>query len=461
MAERITEHSLRTIRLVYEDERQETELDSALLNGYVALHDAFLNLRKQHAKLRYDFMELEPEVDRTDLAFVNLLDRMRPLIEEGKVLVTKVKRSEVIYELMERMQECNEHIQHFHNELLMPLSESMDKLQAEWEAYNAANEQFDDHYEKFNKEIKGPFYKNYDAYAIDLCRFDDDIDELHGLMDKESEKDDIGRVFDKYDGLVNGVNAVYAEWKTNHELINGFFDASNLLDRTISEACATGTLPKEQQPLYLLPPSDSLITDFASNYGMLADPANHTVTISVPKEVVLEGETGMIHELILALQHYPGLLEKLLFSIDLSFRTEYGTEMPEEEWKGIEVPVRWVHSFIALPCVYFFLKDHDARSYVLMGDLVFDGKVTPSAEGDYVKVEGEALEILAERVFNICVFFMLYCHNTGFDPSATIEQTLTEMDLPFALTLKDIRTEYEEQIRQGVQIRAVSVKKGE
>ncbi|MCF8258875.1 MAG: hypothetical protein K9J06_15070 [Flavobacteriales bacterium] len=461
MAERITEHPLRTIRLVYDDNKQETEADSTLLKRYVALHDAYLDVRKKHAKLRYDFMELEPDVDRVDEAFVSVLDRMRPLIEEGKVLVTKVKRKEVIYELMERMRECNEHIQHFHNDLLMPLSQSMDELQAEWEAYNEADAQFDEQYEQFNKEIEQPFYKNYDAYAIDLCRYDDDKQELLGLMDRESEKDDIDRVSDKYDGLVNGVNAVYAEWKTTHELINGFFDASNLLDRTISEACVTGTLPKEHQPLYLLPPSDSLITDFASNYGMLADPANHTVTFSVPKEVVLEGDTGMIHELILTLQHYPGLLEKLLFSIDLTFLTEYDTEIPEEEWKGIEVPVRWVHSFISLPCVYFFLKDHDVRSYFLMGDMVFDGKVTPSSEGDHVKVEGEALETLADRVFNICVFFMLYCHNTGFDPSETIQRTLTELDLPFALTLNDIRTEYEKQIRDGVEIRAVSVKKGE
>lgn len=46
---------------------------------------------------------------------------------------------------------------------------------------------------------------------------------------------------------------------------------------------------------------------------------------------------------------------------------------------------------------------------------------------------------MANRVFNIFMFFMLFCHNTGFDPSTPLGMTpqwwaaLPNHKLPFAI----------------------------
>jgi len=458
MAERIIEHPLRTIRLVYDDNRPETEADSELFKRYVSLHDSLLDLRRQLAKLRFDYMELEPEVDSVVRSFHSISENISALIHETDVLVNKVKRDDAIHELRERMNNCTEDIQRFHNGELLPLSEQFDVLQVSSEAYYAASDALEEILETYDNEVERPFYANYDAYATDLNQYDGDMDEFKGIWEAMEGRDEPDQVLGKFNRLVNEVNAIYAQWRFASESISRFFDGGDLLSRAVSEATAKGELRKEQQPLYLIPPNDPIVSDFPGRYGLMADLANNTLSIAIPKEAVLSGDVFMIQEIVLALQHYPGMLEKMLFSIDFSFQTEFGTDMDEDQWKGMEVPVRWVHSLSTFPCLYFFLKDHDARSYFLMGDMVFDGILTPSPEGDLVKVEGEALETLANRVFNICVFFMLFCHNTGFDPSATIRQTLIDIDLP--IPFDDIRSEYEQQIRDGVEIRVLSQQKG-
>lgn len=455
MAQRLIEHPLRTLNLVFSDQLTETSADTVMLDRYLELHDSFLALRKQYAKLRFEYLELSDTMQDVVNAFNAREAEMNALLDEGEVLLTKVKRADAINDLLERMANQNPDIQSFHNDKLLPLASAIEALNVPWIAFNTVDESFEDLFIAYEKEVEGPFYKEAETRAIDFNTYFDDMEDLKGHLDKQDQMHDVDDIITAYDGLVSQVNALYARWAAAQENIYKFFAEDDMLDRSLSEACAKNELPIAEQPIYLVAPNDKLITQFAATYGLLADKTNNTLVINIPPEVVVQMQNAMVQEIIIALQHFPRLMEKMLFSIDFRFTNEFGGEMEEADWKGMEPPVRWINGFSTLPATYFFLADHDVRSYFLMGDLVFDGKVKVE-EDNCAKVEGEALDILGNRVFNTCWFFMLYCHNTGIDPTPHIQRMLDEMNLP--ITMESIREEYEDSIAKGIQLQMMPTK---
>jgi len=459
MAERLIEHPLRTIRLVFDDSKEETEADKEMIRRYVEIHDSFLALKKQYAKLRFDYQEVEDLLGPVATSFTALDSGAKALIGESEVLLTKVRREDAIEDVLDRMNEFQPVIGAFHNDELMPLADAIEELNAPWDAYNQADEQFDELFDAYYDEVDLPFYEQTELHALDLDSYFDDMEDLKGHFDKQSKANEVEEVINKYDDLVNEVNALYAQWKEAQEALIRFFADDKMLDRSLSEACKRGEVPKELSPIYLVAPDDETVDGFASTYGMLAHKANNKLSISVPTEVVKQGENVMVQEIVMALQHFPHLMEKMLFSIDFTFVNEFGGELGEDDWKGIEQPVRWFNGMSSLPCTYFFLADRDARHYFLMGDLVFDGKVKPTEDGEMVGLEGEALDMLANRVFNVGCFFMLYCHNTGIDPTPHVQRMLDEMQLP--ISVDDIRKEFETSIANGIELRVQKVKKSD
>jgi hypothetical protein len=85
--------------------------------------------------------------------------------------------------------------------------------------------------------------------------------------------------------------------------------------------------------------------------------------------------------------------------------------------------MRWLNRMRALPCTVFFIQDLDARHYLLMADLILDGKAEVAEDGNAVSLNYEMMQELQGRLCDACWFFMLYCHITGFDPQPYMTAT--------------------------------------
>ena len=194
--------------------------------------------------------------------------------------------------------------------------------------------------------------------------------------------------------------------------------------------------------------ADETVKTFVHEYGVLAASNVKTVVISVDKGVIDQGNNTMICELLSGLQHYPKLIEKMIFAIRIDIIDTDGMVLPEEQWKGFAPPMKWYQRLSYLPVALFFFEDHDARAFILMGDLLADDKFV--REGDRVKIEGELLQEVRNRLFNACYFFMVYCHNTGFDPTAYIEAILADFD--FHITYEQVKEKFELDLAVGIHI---------
>jgi hypothetical protein len=114
-----------------------------------------------------------------------------------------------------------------------------------------------------------------------------------------------------------------------------------------------------------------------------------------------------------------------------------------------------------LPFILFFLNDRDARTYFLIGDLIAEGKMiaemeTKNPKEHKIGFDEEVSREIAGRMFNTCVFFLIYCHNTGFDPKPYVEGILADFNIE--LTYDQVYESYMEKINGGFHFRALAQK---
>ena len=157
----------------------------------------------------------------------------------------------------------------------------------------------------------------------------------------------------------------------------------------------------------------------------------------------------------MCLQHFPKLIEKMLYSIGITFKDEEGNTIPDENWKGNELPIKFLSVLNRLPCSVFFFSDRDVRSYILMGNLINEtnGK---RIDEKTVALEGETLENLCNRVYTACWFMMVFCHHSGFDPKEYIQALLDEMDFPF-VTYEMVKENFDADLIKGIHIMAIPI----
>lgn len=454
MSQRKHEHPLRTIVLEYDDAKPETDYEKKLISDFLLLCDKAVVLKQQGSKLLYEYQQLDDRVTDAEKALVPLSEAAPSFLKEATVLTQKVKDKESISNIYERMFELQEQvINPFHNEVLSPVADSLTALDEEYEAHEEACEKFWEEFEAFDDDSI-EIFKNYDNYSLDIVTLDDELEAFKEAMEHVDFNDDRNKIIDHYDLFIEAVNKAYDEIKETQRLLSNFYDDKGLLDKSLSDGVADGSIPKEQSPLYLMPPDDKRVESFPLSYGMLASSDKHTLTISVPQDVVRMGDTAMIQELIMQLQHFPKMIEKWIFAIDISITKHDDIAMEEDEWKGHAVPMKWFNKLNSLLCAIFFIQDSDARAYMLLGDLVADGILKPTQEGEAVIADGEAMQEIQGRLFQCCWFFMLYCHNTGFDPQPYIEALMAEFEAAF--TFEDVKKKYDEDIAAGIQLRTVT-----
>src|SRR6202012_5799843 len=89
-------------------------------------------------------------------------------------------------------------------------------------------------------------------------------------------------------------------------------------------------------PIYLMEPGNPTIARWQQVFETFAAQDKHTLNLSVPPDVVEDKEVAMLQELIIALQHYPHLIEKFLFAIELQFQQIAHSQLYFEKdiWKA-------------------------------------------------------------------------------------------------------------------------------
>jgi hypothetical protein len=456
---KIIHHPLRDISLAYDETKEELPYEKNLLADYLTLHDYAVELKNKFIPLPDLEKKHHVTIDEVELLFAPVEKKINEfhLLSRNFQSTQEIKRS-VFTPFVKRAAVFNDDVQEFHEH-----ADHMGKEAKEVEAANEAYDKIDDVFttflEKFTGETTEDLYKNYDLYSLDLCAYDDDKENFLGYLPRTEEFDRMhNKIFDQYEALVKRINESYAKWNELNYIIEEIANKEFLADTSLSESFKnTGDAPAEGKPLYLISPGDERIEDFREEFERFANILTDTIDVSVPQETVEENDAGYFQDMIVALQHYPLLIEKALFAVRIEFEKIPGSDLTlsEDEWKGIPEFMKWFRNLNRLPIVLFFLQDHDARFYALMGDYSEDEKlkveVFEDKKDQRVTVEGEMFQDISNRLFESCWFLLMYCHNTGFDPEPYIESVIADYNMTF--TFEMVKKRFEEDITKGIQFR--------
>ena len=212
----------------------------------------------------------------------------------------------------------------------------------------------------------------------------------------------------------------------------------------------------KKQPLYLVPPDSDIVQNWKRNFQKL-EQSQDVLVFTVNPTIVDEGQVAWIQQMVLALQHHPHLIERMIFSVKFKFMLvdDVPVELTENEWKMKPEIYRWFHGMSTLPIMVYFINDQDARSYCLAGDIFASGNFTYQQEANSkqltIQFTMEQLQVIADRLFHSAWALLMYCHATGFNPDVYIDALLADYNMPF--TAADVRRQYDEDIEKGMHFR--------
>ena len=452
MKELIIKHPLRDIILHYDELKPECEAEKGIIAAHIALHDQVYEVSTTANKLRYEYKELE---DMEEIAPITHF--LNGMFAEANYLKGTHER-EILDEFQNRFTNYHPTLLNFHENIVNPLTAEQKRLDEVYYKFEDAKELVYKGFSNFRKLMSaGLKDMNYENFSLDIVAFDTEEEELKEASHKTRLLDDErGKEIDFYNLFIDGhQNKTYTLWDDIKLVMSNIYDDTGEMDSSISESYANGTGDPTKRPYYLLQPGDKKVKDFRKNYGLMANSESKSINISVTKDIVLNGNTAWIMELIHCLQHYPKLIEKMLFTFDLTFTDDDGTVVPEDRWKGTDEPIKWLTDLRNFPCAVFFFSDRDVRAYIIMGDLMMN-KVATVVDAKTISLEGEPVNELCNRIYHASWFFMVFCHNTGFDPKIYIESYLADFDLP--VTYEMVKEQFDKDIAQGLQIHAIPMK---
>lgn len=212
----------------------------------------------------------------------------------------------------------------------------------------------------------------------------------------------------------------------------------------------------KNQPLYLVPPDSDIVQNWKRNFQKL-EQSQDVLVFTVNPTIVDEGQVAWIQQMVLALQHHPHLIERMIFSVKFKFMLvdDVPVELTENEWKMKPEIYRWFYGMSTLPIMVYFINDQDARSYCLAGDIFASGNFTYQQEANSkqltIQFTMEQLQVIADRLFHSAWALLMYCHATGFNPDTYIDALLADYNMPF--TAADVRRQYDEDIEKGMHFR--------
>ncbi len=217
----------------------------------------------------------------------------------------------------------------------------------------------------------------------------------------------------------------------------------------------------ENTPIYIEPANSPTVLRYAEIFDFFEKPENNSLSLSVYEELVKNGDVAMIQELIVALQHYPHLIEKFILAIDFQFEEIKDSEIyyPPEYWKYETDYYKWFYQMANLPNILFFIRDEDARFYFLARDFLSDQSVNVTerdkAGRATIEFTNEQAQELANRIFNACWFMLIFCHGSGFNPKPFIEAMIANYE--FDINYDDVYNAYKTDVEKGIKLQARSV----
>jgi hypothetical protein len=212
---------------------------------------------------------------------------------------------------------------------------------------------------------------------------------------------------------------------------------------------------EQQTPLYMLPVDDPAIAQYQQVYEMMAEQDKHTLRVKVKMEDVEESRCGDVQKMMMALQHHPHLIEKMIFSYVFDFIEDEktGIVLPEETWKYEPVFYHYFQKLMGTPFVLFFIADEDARYHALMADMVTSGELNAEKDERSGRVgfsfNEEQGQLIVQRVWMSCFNMLQFCYGSGFDPRIYIEGMMALLGVQF--TYEELLEEFEEMRTRSLQ----------
>ena len=459
MEERIIKHPLKNIVLQYDETKPETTAEKKLIEAYLIDHDNYYPLIAPCSKLIYEYKELGYKAEDILKKLIPVTQTINRMYEEAVAIMEQNK--EEILSLHTTQSEYYSTIHDFHVNNIEPLGEEQNKLDEAYFDLEEKSENLQREDSEFDRlESICWSNKEYETYSLDIMSFSDDTEKFGEAIDKiELLNEERSKELKLYNAVMNNTSAAYEKIEVIKKLINQCLNDTGDWDSSVSDSFAAGTGDETKKPFYLLSPGDKKVTEFKSNYGLLAHSSSRFLNISVSEEVLNSLNPGHIEHLIICLQHFPKLISKMAFSLDVLFEDADGIKLPKETWLGQEPYIHFLSVMDRLPCAVFFFCDRDVRSYILMGSLI--RKISDAkSENHTILFEGENLEALCNRVYTACWFMMVFCYNTGFDPKEIIETFLDELELD-PITYEMVKKNFDEDLIKGIQIKATPVIRNE
>jgi len=210
------------------------------------------------------------------------------------------------------------------------------------------------------------------------------------------------------------------------------------------------TIP--DQPNFLLPPDHPSIRKWQPWLQDFIYTQKEYVQLTLTPTEVRIGSVGAIQEMLLALQHFPNLIEKFIFSVDIQFqKTDHNPECYEgHQWKD-EKAMGWYFKLAAaFPAVIYFIPDNDARFFTLMGDLILQRRIITypdlSKGKAELKLSPSQMDLLAARLFNASCVMGLFCYGSGCDIGKYVNALIADYHVQF--TYDQVKTAYMERIKK-------------
>ncbi len=199
-------------------------------------------------------------------------------------------------------------------------------------------------------------------------------------------------------------------------------------------------------PLYMIQPGHPVIEEWRPWFERFERDQIDMVFLAEPSDIQ-NNSVEKIHQMAMALQHFPQLIEKMVFNVTFDFNLVEGIDVARsDDWKRDPAIRQWLFKMAEGTMLIFLVKDSTSRFFMLADDILSNVKVGA------VGFDNEQQQVIMNRVFTACYSFFMYCHNTGFHPDGYIDGLLAEHDMPF--TLEVIKNKYLEDVKNGVDFRA-------
>ena len=446
-------HPLREITLEYERDKPELQCEKELIAMHLLKHDYLWKIKQEQDKLLYELGELQDELDAENKRFTENEAEMLQLYNEISFYAGDRKHEELVEEAKDRYLKLQERIVEEHKLLIAPFQEKTQVLSEAFcdleRRYNGEDGVDFHEYSKKNIEV----CEHWETCSLDIVKYDDEEEALKEQWHKIFAGTNVYGEFNKGYGAYNErLRATYELSDKIKETLTNYLDKENILNSSLSESYANGTGDMTKRPFYFIPPEDPQIKQFKLGWGPAMSAGVKQLTFNITIDLVRNYDTSNITDQLALLQHFPVLMEKLVFSCAINIINVDGTTLREEEWKGDPIAMEWYSKLQKLPCSLFFFESMDARAYILMGDIKFDKSIV-SEKGDSIGLSGEMLEEVCSRLYNACQFFLIFCHNTGFDPSPYIDAILADTGLP--ISLEQVLDGFKESLKGEIRVAAI------